>query len=137
MQTKECTRCVKRKPATAFARAKQNKDGLKSHCRDCVGRYNRARYLYGEKRKPPRPRRNQRDDMKDALYAWQAGECAGCEEPLPRRLLQIDRIIPGDSGPGYVDGNVQLLCSYCNSVKKNRSQEWFLNHLRELGVIRS
>ena len=135
-ESKVCTSCGQRKPMAGFSNDPAHKDGRRSHCRACISDYNRAHYAgHARKRRDWKGYGTARGQMKTALYAWQAGECAGCQEPFLRRNLEIDRIVPKARGGKYEWGNVQLLCNWCNPMKGNRSQEWFLNHLRELGVI--
>lgn len=70
------------------------------------------------------------------LYWQQDGRCAGCKRIMYFDHMEIDRIIPGDSGPGYVVGNVQLLCSSCNKIKGNRSKKELMRKLKGRGLPR-
>ena len=70
------------------------------------------------------------------LYWLQCGRCAGCQRTMYFDHIEIDRIIPSDSGPGYVVGNVQLLCSSCNKIKGNRSMEDLMAKLKTRGLPR-
>lgn len=70
-----------------------------------------------------------------AMYKEQGGRCAGCQMPLPARLMSIDHIIPRSAGGDDDPGNLQLLCHYCNSSKNNRSQSVLLAALRKRGII--
>ena len=48
--------------------------------------------------------------------------CALCEECWPENLehhLEVDRIVPGNDGPGYTLDNCQLVCPSCNKIKGN------------------
>ena len=68
------------------------------------------------------------------LYWLQSGRCAGCQRTVYFVHMEIDRITPGDSGPGYVVGNVQLLCSSCNKIKGDRSMEDLIGKLKKRGL---
>ena len=68
------------------------------------------------------------------LYWLQEGICAGCPRRMFLDLMEIDRIIPGDEGPGYTVGNVQLLCSQCNKIKNNRSMDDLLARRSSQGL---
>ena len=70
------------------------------------------------------------------LYWLQSGQCAGCKRIIYFDHMEIDRVIPGDSGPGYVVGNVQLLCSSCNKIKGDRSMEDLMETLKRRGFPR-
>lgn len=69
------------------------------------------------------------------MYEKQGGGCAACHLRLPPRMLTIDHIVPKSKGGGDDSSNLQLLCHYCNSVKRTRTQARLLARLRELGVI--
>ena len=68
------------------------------------------------------------------LYWRQSGRCVGCQRITYFDHMEVDRIIPGDSGLGYVVGNVQLLCSSCNRIKGDRSMEYLMGKLKERGL---
>ena len=68
------------------------------------------------------------------LYWLQEGRCAGCQRTTYFDHMEIDRIVPGDAGPGYVVGNVQLLCSSCNKLKGDRSMKDLTVRLRIRGL---
>lgn len=67
----------------------------------------------------------------DFLYE-KDGRCRGCALSLPKKLLELDRIIPGNEGGRYVWGNIQLLCGSCNRIKGSRPQSYLERRLREL-----
>ena len=68
------------------------------------------------------------------LYWLQEGKCTGCQRLMFLDLMEIDRITPGNKGPGYTVGNVQLLCSECNRIKGNRSMEYLLARRSSQGL---
>ena len=69
------------------------------------------------------------------LYRKQNGKCVLCREPFRLRNLEKDHIVPKRKKRIDKISNLQLLCSACNRVKGDRSQEWAIGRLRELGVI--
>lgn len=74
-------------------------------------------------------------EIAEYLYAKQAGKCALCHEGLRLRNMEKDHIIPKRARRIDKMSNLQLLCSACNRVKGDRSQEWAIGRLRELGVV--
>ena len=77
------------------------------------------------------------DDQEVAkyLYEKQGGKCVLCRRRFPRRNLETDHIIPKRMGRIDKIGNLQLLCSACNRIKGDRSQEWAIGRLEELGEV--
>ncbi len=71
---------------------------------------------------------------KQYLYWLQGERCAACQRVIYFDQLEVDRIAPGDSGPGYIVGNVQLLCSTCNRTKGNRSMKYLMRKLQTRGL---
>ena len=47
--------------------------------------------------------------------------------------LEVDHIIPQSRGGDHLE-NLQLLCAHCNRVKGDRTQEYLIAQLRELGI---
>ena len=74
-------------------------------------------------------------ERRPELYIHQDGECAGCKEKLPERLLAVDHVKPRSKGGSDELANLQLLCSYCNSVKGRGSMDSLRSKLRERGII--
>ena len=68
------------------------------------------------------------------LYWLQEGRCAGCRRIAYFDHMEVDRIVPGDTGPGYVVGNVQLLCTSCNKLKGERNTQYLMERLRMRGL---
>ncbi len=75
-------------------------------------------------------------DIKHTLYGKQEGRCNGCKYHFPYRNLTKDHIQPTSLGGADTDGNLQLLCGYCNSVKGSRPMEYLLAHLKKEGGVR-
>ena len=71
---------------------------------------------------------------KHVLFGQQEGYCRGCRSAFEFRHLEVDHIIPQDSGGTDHIENLQLLCGHCNRVKGNRSQEYLMARLQELGI---
>lgn len=63
---------------------------------------------------------------KKSLYGEQEGFCNGCNTHFEIRHLEVDHIIPKDVGGHDHVSNLQLLCSHCNRVKGNRSNEYLM-----------
>ena len=71
---------------------------------------------------------------KHILFGQQEGRCGGCRSAFEFRHLEVDHIIPQDTGGHDHIDNLQLLCAHCNRVKGNRPQEYLIVRLRELGI---
>ena len=69
------------------------------------------------------------------LYWIQKGRCAGCKWYARFDNMEIDRIIPGDDGPGYTVGNVQLLCPSCNKIKGGRCMSYLAQRRTKQGLL--
>ena len=70
------------------------------------------------------------------LYGEQGGFCNGCEHHFMMQNLTIDHIIAKAHGGTDHISNLQLLCSYCNSIKGTRSHEELLVLLTDKGWIK-
>ena len=53
---------------------------------------------------------------------------------FPFRNFTVDHIVAKSRGGGHHLNNLQLLCGACNSLKGDRSQEYLLARLKEMGV---
>ena len=67
---------------------------------------------------------------KHELYGLQEGHCRGCKLHYRYKDLTIDHIVPrSKDGTDHIE-NLQLLCSSCNSIKYNNSQEYLYERLK-------
>ena len=78
----------------------------------------------------PRPYRQN----KHILFGQQEGRCAGCRAAFEFRHLEVDHIIPRSAGGTDHLENLQLLCGHCNRIKGDRTQEYLIARLREMGM---
>ena len=68
-------------------------------------------------------------ENKHHLYGAQEGLCKGCKMDFPFKAMEVDHIIPrARGGPDHLE-NLQLLCSHCNRVKGDRSQEYLISQV--------
>ena len=81
-------------------------------------------------------RRRPYKEHKNTLYGHQAGDCNGCRDHLKMRHLDVDHIIPRKHGGTDDIENLQLLCGHCNSIKGDRTQEYLISRLKEMGILR-
>ena len=71
---------------------------------------------------------------KHVLFGMQEGRCNGCGSAFEFRHLEVDHVIPqAGGGTDHID-NLQLLCGHCNRTKGDRSQEYLMARLKELGI---
>lgn len=75
---------------------------------------------------PPRSK-----GIKTTLYGKQRGDCLGCREHFRLSNLTIDHIVPTSKGGPDSNGNIQLLCHYCNSVKGDRSMAYLISEINK------
>ena len=71
---------------------------------------------------------------KHILFGQQEGRCKGCRSAFEFRHLEVDHVIPRDSGGHDHVENLQLLCAHCNRIKSNRSLEYLMAQLAEMGI---
>lgn len=135
----KCPACLSKRAAnTARHRAKRKAAGL---CTKCGKRPPRTGYDYcapcADKESASKAKRfaDLRAAATTDMYIAQGKKCAGCQHPFPQRCLTIDHIIPRANGGDDAPTNLQLLCHYCNSVKRNKTQADLLARLREHGII--
>ena len=74
-------------------------------------------------------------EVAEYLYEQQDGKCALCGIRLPLRNLEKDHIQPKRIKRVDKITNLQLLCGACNKVKGDRSQEWAIGRMKELGIV--
>lgn len=67
----------------------------------------------------------------DTYQASECKCCVACKTQLPIQLLEVDHINPRSKGGEDIPDNLQLLCSYCNRVKGNRTMEYLLDRIKE------
>ena len=70
---------------------------------------------------------------KHVLFGQQEGLCAGCKGDFPFKLFEVDHVVPRSRGGTDHLGNLQLLCSSCNRIKGDRTQEYLMVRLGEIG----
>ncbi len=134
----KCPAClIRRANCAAKRRAKRKASGL---CTRCGKRPSRAGYDCAPCTERDSTAKAKRfADLRTAatadMYAAQRGRCAGCRYPFPQRCLTIDHIQPRSKGGDNTPSNLQLLCHYCNSSKRNRTQSDLLADLRKRGII--
>jgi len=71
---------------------------------------------------------------KHTLFGKQEGICTGCRHTFPFRNFTVDHIIPQTKGGTDHEGNLQLLCGACNSMKGAGTQEELLAKLKREGI---
>ena len=71
---------------------------------------------------------------KHVIFGQQEGRCNGCRSAFEFRHFEVDHVIPRDSGGQDHIENLQLLCGHCNRVKGNRTQEYLMTRLIEMGI---
>ena len=69
---------------------------------------------------------------KHILYGAQQGDFNGCGTHFEYKRLEVDHIVPQSKGGTDHVENLQLLCSWCNRIKGDRSQEYLMARLAEL-----
>ncbi len=74
--------------------------------------------------------------LKSELYAAQDGFCLGCEIPFLMRNLEVDHIHPQSKGGDDSADNLQLLCSFCNRVKGDRTMNYLKQRLATVHLVR-
>lgn len=70
-------------------------------------------------------------NIKRILYSKQEGRCIGCNVFFLLENFELDHIVPKNKGGPNIDDNLQLLCSRCNRIKGNRSQEYLKEALEK------
>lgn len=68
---------------------------------------------------------------KAILFIRQDKKCNGCRKKMPLHALQWDHVIARSENGDDRIMNMQLLCSWCNSVKGNRGMEYLHCKVKE------
>ncbi len=69
------------------------------------------------------------------LYTNQNGICKGCGRHVDKHIAHIDHKVPRTKGGQDHFGNLQILCSGCNTLKGNRTMAWLMKTLKERGLM--
>ena len=69
------------------------------------------------------------------LYTNQNGMCNGCGRHVDKHIAHIDHKVPRTKGGQDHFGNLQILCSGCNTLKGNRTMAWLMKTLKERGLM--
>ena len=80
------------------------------------------------------PRTDQQ--VKEALYGSQQGNCNGCQQHFPYRNFEVDHIIPRAKNGADHPSNKQLLCGACNRVKGTGTQAALIAKLTADKILR-
>ena len=60
-----------------------------------------------------------------------AGLTDTCHEGIVTKVFEVDHVVPqGKGGTDHI-GNLQLLCSHCNRIKGDKTQEYLMTQLKE------
>lgn len=73
----------------------------------------------------------------DFLVSYQDHVCVGCGHNLPRHLFTVDHIVPKSTVGKSDASNLQALCFYCNSIKRDRTLKWLWQKNLEDGLLPS
>ena len=74
-------------------------------------------------------------ELRELLYARQAGRCPGCEYELPRHLLVLDRIAHPDRKEQDGPDKLQLLCLHCRALRGRNNMDHLKLHLFRKGIL--
>jgi uncharacterized protein YbaR (Trm112 family) len=114
-RNKLCTRCKETKPHDQFHKRKQAKDGLQSHCKDCMRDQSRDRYRNGTP--------SLRTAVKPYAENWGEGgrRCTGCQEW--KVWAEFSRLKQGHNG-------YNPRCRLCVNAKVRSSRRVNVDHTR-------
>ena len=85
--------------------------------------------------KAPAPVEKLSRNIKHVLFHQQGGVCNGCHISFPIQNFHKDHIIPKSKGGADLDSNFQLLCGFCNSLKKDRTMSYLEQELKKREII--
>ena len=144
MTTKECTKCNTNKPLTEFYKKKESKDGLHSHCKQCINSYRLTRprsksykesnlkYYYRNKDKWSTAKARRRAAKLNADVPWADTQaidfvyyCRDVVNAVYGGDCEVDHIYPlqGKTVCGlHVHNNLQLLSAKANRSKGNNCE---------------
>ena len=78
---------------------------------------------------PSRERHPRYDVFKPLLFGLQNGQCNETKFEIYYSESTVDHIIPQAAGGGDELGNLQVLCSPCNGLKKNGPQDAYIRQI--------
>lgn len=134
MDIKKCTRCLKHKTISLFARNKRYKTGIDSRCLDCKALESKEYYLKNKTKYNDRRKGYSRNIRLRVLkhYGGDTPSCACCGETT-YEFLSLDHIDGGGNDDRKVNGagtqfqlylirnsfpqGIQVLCHNCNLAK--------------------
>lgn len=61
--------------------------------------------------------------------------CNGCGRRVDKHIAHIDHKVPRTKGGQDHFGNLQILCSGCDTLKGNRTMAWLMKTLEERGLM--
>ena len=73
-------------------------------------------------------------EIKHTLFGKQRGLCNGCKSAFEFRNFEVDHIVPQAEGGADDDGNLQLLCGWCNRKKGTKPMEYLIAELDREGI---
>ena len=75
------------------------------------------------------------EQVVEYLYEKQDGICVLCKVRFPLRNMEKDHIRPKRIKRIDKIANLQLLCGACNKVKGDRTMDYAVGRLKELGDV--
>jgi len=138
---KLCTGCYELRPRRAFRRDKTALDGLHRFCKICQRDMQRSWNV----KKPHKQREytERRDalireaggkvpeEIRQGLFDRYGRKCLCCGRPEGAVTLSIDHIIPRSHGGTNDPENLQVLCTGCNSFKRDKEHDYRPEAFRE------